>query len=151
MDADEYPVRRAVALLIIAALVAYGVVRVGVGAVLLAQAISLIDVADYAAAVAEVGTFLGERADRALVLISVPAYCVYILAMGALLVGGGAGVLWRRRWGFALLGLYLVMHAALFVNYQEVNPKLFGLALSVALAVGLAWLRPPERPIALGA
>ena len=131
-------------LLIIAALVGYGLVRVGVGAALLAQALALVDFPDLAAAVTEVAQFLGERAELALIPISVPTYFVYIMAMGALLVGGGVGTLLRRWWGHGLLAVYLLMHAALFVNYQEVNPKLVGLAVSIALAIGLAWLRPPE-------
>ena len=98
-----------------------------------------------AGAVTEVAGFLAERTDRALVPISVPAYFAYIMAMGALLVGGGWGALLRRPWGYVSLATYLVLHAGLFVNYQEVNPKLVGLAISMVAVGGLAWLRPPER------
>ena len=137
--------KRALALLVITLFIGYGVVRVGVGAALLAQATSLIDFGALAGAVTEVAGCLAERTDRALVPISVPAYFAYIMAMGALLVAGGWGALLRRPWGYVSLATYLVLHAGLFVNYQEVNPKLVGLAISMVAVGGLAWLRPPER------
>jgi uncharacterized membrane protein len=69
------------------------------------------------------------------------------MVMGLLLAAGAAGVFCYKRWGFVLLGLYLAMHAALFVNYQEINPKLFVLALQGLMLVVLIYLRPPRSTV----
>lgn len=137
--------KRRFALAVITALVAYGAVRIGVGSALLAQAASLVDFPALEEAVEEVAVFLDQRADRALLPIGAHGYFLYIMAMGALLFAGGIGALLRRRWGYAALGCYLAMHAALFVNFRGANPKLVGLAVSVVLVSGLLRLWPPER------
>ncbi len=132
----------------------YGLVRIGVGVALLTQSLALIDVPDLAEAVSEVSEFLTARESKQIVPFSVPGYFVYIAAMGFLLTLGGVGALVRRQWAYVSLGLYLGMHAALFINYQEINPKLVGFAISVALVVLLFYLRPPTdhiSPAASGA
>jgi hypothetical protein len=40
------------------------------------------------------------------------------------------------------------MHASLFINYQEINPKIIVLVLQVILLFVLTYLRPP-KPLAL--
>lgn len=135
---------RIVALMILALLFGYGLIRIGVGYLLLAQALELIQVTDFADALAEVKRFTAARADKELVAFSVSGYCVYIMLMGLLLASGAVGVFRYKLWGFMLLGLYLLMHAALFVNYQEINPKLFVLALQALMLVVLLYLRPPR-------
>ena len=134
---------RIVGLVVLALLFGYGLIRIGVGSLLLAQSFDLIHVTDFADAIAEVKRFTAARADRELVAFSVSGYFVYIMLMGLLLAAGAAGVFCYKRWGFILLGLYLAMHAALFVNYQEINPKLFILALQGLMLVVLIYLRPP--------
>ncbi|MCA1928361.1 hypothetical protein [Rheinheimera sp.] len=135
---------RIVALMMLALLFGYGLIRIGVGCLLLAQALELIQVTDFADALAEVKRFTAARADKELVAFSVSGYCVYIMLMGLLLASGAVGVFRYKLWGFMLLGLYLLMHAALFVNYQEINPKLFVLALQALMLVVLLYLRPPR-------
>jgi hypothetical protein len=65
--------------------------------------------------------------------------------MGILLTTGAIGTIVRRKWGFILLWIYLANHAALFINYQEINPKIFVLALQVVLLFVLIYLRPSKQ------
>jgi hypothetical protein len=138
---------RIVGLVILTLLFGYGLIRIGVGSLLLAQSFDFIYVTDLADAIAEVKRFTEARADKELVSFSVAGYSVYIMLMGLLLAAGAAGVFCYKRWGFILLGLYLAMHAALFVNYQEINPKLFVLALQGLMLVVLIYLRPPRSTV----
>ena len=138
---------RIIGLVMLALLFGYGLIRIGVGSVLLAQSLDFIYVTDLADAIAEVKRFTEARADKELVSFSVSGYSVYIMVMGLLLAAGAAGVFCYKRWGFILLGLYLAMHAALFVNYQEINPKLFVLALQGLMLVVLIYLRPPRSTV----
>jgi hypothetical protein len=138
---------RIVGLVILTLLFGYGLIRMGVGSLLLAQSLDFIYVTDLADAIAEVKRFTEARADKELVSFSVSGYSVYIMVMGLLLAAGAAGVFCYKRWGFVLLGLYLAMHAALFVNYQEINPKLFVLALQGLMLVVLIYLRPPRSTV----
>ena len=43
------------------------------------------------------------------------------------------------------LGVYMVMHAALFVNFQEINPKLLVLILQIIMLFTLYYLMPPVK------
>lgn len=140
---------RIVGLAIVALLFGYGLIRIGVGSLLLAQSLDFIRVTDLADAIAEVKRFTEARADKELVSFSVSGYFVYIMVMGLLLAAGAAGVFCYQGWGFILLGLYLAMHAALFVNYQEINPKLFVLALQGLMLVVLIYLRPPRSTVSV--
>ena len=63
--------------------------------------------------------------------------------MGLLLSSGAAGAIARKQWGYGTLVVYLMMHAALFVNFQEVNPNLIGLVLQVLMLFLLYYLIPP--------
>jgi len=134
--------RRIPGLSIAILLLGYGLIRVGVGGALLAQSMERIDFAELADAVSEVREFMEARADRQIVPFSVPGYFVYILAMGIVLATGAVGAIARRRWGHASLAVYLALHAALFVNFREINPKMLGLVLQAVLLLALVYLRP---------
>lgn len=128
-------------------LLGYGLVRISVGVSLLAQELTWINFPELAEALADMKVFFDARADRQLLPFSMAAYNGYILAMGLVLTAGAAGVMGYQRWGFMLLAVYLLMHAALFVNYQEfnLNKKLFGLALQCAILLVLVYLRPGQK------
>jgi len=137
-------VQRTIGLLIAVLLLGYGLVRIGVGALLMAQTLDLINISELAEAVSEVKQFIDARTSDQIFPFSMSGYFGYILAMGALLTIGAAGAITRNRWGFTLLGFYLAMHAALFINFQEVNPKLIVLILQVVMLFALYYLRPPR-------
>lgn len=136
--------KRIAGLFIATIFLGYGLVRIGVGVSLLAQTLDLISFPDLAEGVAEVKTFIDARASDQIFPFSVPGYFAYILAMGTLLAAGAIGAIARYSWGYVLLGLYLVMHAALFVNFQEINPKLIVLLSQTAMLFALYFLRPPR-------
>lgn len=138
---------RKVGLLIVLLLLGYGVIRICVGSVLLAQTLGAIDLAELAKAVAEVKSFIEVRADKQILPFSLHSYFTYIVIMGMSLTAGAVGIIRYKRWGFALLGVYLSLHAALFVNFKEINPKIIGLAIQFLMLIALLYLRPPKTII----
>ncbi|NND79467.1 MAG: hypothetical protein HKN53_06190 [Maribacter sp.] len=133
-----------IGLLIAILLLGYGLVRIGVGGSLLAQTMELINFPELAEATLEVKEFINTRANEQLVPFSVKGYYTYILIMGILLSIGAFYTIVRKRWGFVLLWLYIGMHAALFINFLEINPKIIVLVLQVILLFTLKHLRPPK-------
>ena len=136
--------KRIIGLIIAILLLGYGLVRIGVGALLMAQEFDLINFKALSEAVLEVEQFIDARAGDQIFSFSVSGYFGYILVMGLLLSTGAAGAIARNRWGYTLLGLYLAMHAALFVNFQEINPKIIGLVVQTAMLFVLYYMRPPR-------
>jgi len=135
--------RRILGILIAVLLLGYGLIGIGVGAFLLAQSLEVVNFPELAEGVADVKVFIGARASDQLLPFSLNGYFGYILVMGLMLSAGAAGVIARARWGYIILSLYLLMHAALFVNFQEINPKLIVLILQVAMVLLLYYLMPP--------
>lgn len=125
--------------------------RIGVGALLLAQTLGAINFPDLADAVVEVDVFIVARAGYQLLPFSLEGYFLYIVAMGVLLSAGAAGIIARASWGFTTLGVYIAMHASLFVNFQEINPKLLGLFAQIVMLFALYRLRPPAKGSVAGA
>jgi hypothetical protein len=138
-------VKRFIGIVIAILLLGYGVVRMGVGALLLAQTLDIVNFPDLAEGVAEVKLFIDARANYQILPFSLNGYFGYILAMGVLLSAGAGGVIARAQWGFKTLGVYMVMHAALFVNFQEINPKLLVLILQIIMLFTLYYLMPPVK------
>ncbi len=134
--------RRIVGLSIAILFLGYGLVRIGVGGALMAQSLGMIDFTELADAISEVRLFIDARADEQIFPFSVLAYFAYIMTMGTVLATGAIGAIALRRWGHALLGIYLAMHAALFINFQEINPKLIGLVVTAVMLILLIYLRP---------
>jgi hypothetical protein len=137
--------RDALGWLLAAAFLAYGLVRLAVSGLLLAQDASVIQVPGLAEAVEGVDAFLLERADRQWVGLGMTGYLTYYAAMGFALTLGAIGAFLRRTWGLGLIGLYLLMHAGLFVNYQQLQPTLVHLIVAVVLFLALIRVRPPKR------
>ena len=133
-----------IGLLISILLLGYGLVRIGVGGALLAQIFEIINFSELTEATLEVKQFINIRASEQIIPFTLTGYFTYILVMGILLTIGAVGIIARRRWGFILLWIYLAMHSALFINYQEINPKIIVLALQVILLFVLIYLRPPK-------
>lgn len=130
-----------IGLLIAILLLGYGLIRIGVGGALLAQTFGIINFSDLTEASLEVKQFINIRASGQLIPFTLAGYFTYILVLGVLLTSGAIGIIVRMRWGFILLGIYITMHAALFINFQEINPKLIVLALQVIMLILLIYLR----------
>ena len=148
MWTKEYEIRKnmknKIGLLIAILLLGYGLIRIGVGGALLAQTLGIVNFSDLAEAALEVKQFINIRASEQIIPFTLAGYFTYILVMGILLTTGAVGTITRRRWGFILLWIYIAMHAALFINYKEINPKIIVLALQVILLFVLIYLRPPK-------
>jgi len=136
--------RNKIGLLISLLLLGYGLIRIGVGGALLAQTFEIINFSELTEAILEVEQFLTIRASQQIIPFTLKGYFTYILVMGILLAIGALGTIVRRKWGFIILWIYLAMHAALFINYQEINPKIIVLALQVILLIVLIYLRPAK-------
>ena len=133
-----------IGLLIAILLLGYGLIRIGVGGALLAQTLEIINFSDLTEATLEVKQFINTRASEQIIPFTLTGYFTYILVMGILLTIGAVGTIARRRWGFIFLWIYLATHAALFINFQEINPKIIVLVLQVILLFVLIYLRPPK-------
>ena len=129
-------------LLISILLLGYGLIRIGVGGALLAQTFEIINFPELTEATLEVKQFLEIRASEQIIPFTLIGYFTYILIMGLLLTIGAIGVIIHKRLGYILLWIYIALHAALFINFQEINPKLIVLALQVVLLSTLIYLRP---------
>ena len=125
----------------------YGLIRIGVGGALLFQTLELIHFSDLSEGALEVKQFINARVSEQLIPFNLTGYFTYILVMGILLTMGAAGTIVRMKYGFFLLWIYIAMHAALFINFQEINPKIIVLALQMILLFVLNYLRPPKTLI----
>jgi len=137
-------IKNILGLLIAILLLGYGLIRIGVGGALLAQTLDIVNFSDLAEATLEVKEFINVRASEQIIPFTLTGYYTYILVMGILLSTGVIGTIARRRWGFILLWIYISGHAALFINFQEINPKLIVLALQIIFLIVLTNLRPPK-------
>jgi len=98
-----------------------------------------------AEALADAQRFIAER-ETNIIGFTPLSYFAFILFMGVSISAGAIGQLWRKQWGLILIGLYLLSHAALFVNFMTVNQKVALLGLAVLLTLILAWAnRAHER------
>lgn len=137
--------KRKLTILICLIFLASGLVRIGVGGMMMGQAAGWWAFPGEAAeALAETRRFIAER-EANLVGFTPISYFAFILLMGLTVSAGALGQLWRRQWGLVLIGVYLLSHAALFVNFMTVNPKIFLWGLTVVMAGVLVWAgREPE-------
>jgi hypothetical protein len=131
--------KRKLAILLCLIFLASGLVRIGVSLLMIGQASGWWTFGGEAVeALADTQRFIAER-DFNLVGFTPVAYFGFILFMGVTVSLGAIGQLWRRRWGLVLIGVYLLSHGALFVNFMTVNPKILLWALTVVMAALLAW------------
>jgi len=131
--------RRKLAIVICLLFLASGLIRMGVSSMMIGQ-VSGWWVVDGEAVLALEDTrrFIAER-DANMVGFTPLSYFAFLLFMGVAISVGAVAQLWRQRWALALIGVYLLSHAALFVNFMTVNPKIWLLALASGMAIVLAW------------
>lgn len=125
----------------------YGIIRIGVGAALLLQETGILNLPELSEAVEEVRIFITGHHAQQLIPFSPASYFLYILIMGILLTAGAVGIIRRKNVGFTLLWIYLLSHGSLFINFQEINPKIFVLAGQLILLLLLYYLLPSTRLI----
>lgn len=125
---------------------ATGLIRLGVGAIVISQLTGWWQLGGEAAvAVAETQSFIAD-ANVNLLGFTPLTYFAFLLLMGAIVSVGAIGQLWRKSWGLALIGLYVCCHALLFVNFMTVNPKIGLLGIALALALVLFWANRGDAP-----
>ena len=117
---------------------AFGVIRMGVGMVLMTQAVGMIDVAAFSEPIMDIQRFIQEKNGQAIIPLNTVSYLTIIAFMGLCLVVGAIGS-WRRRiWGYGALSVYLLAHGSLFVNFQTINPKINILIAGIGMLIILA-------------
>ncbi|WP_109356155.1 hypothetical protein [Sphingorhabdus sp. EL138] len=138
--------RRKLAILICLLFLASGLIRIGVGGMMIGQAAGWWSFDGEAVeALAETRLFIaGQEAN--LVGFTPISYFAFILFMGVTISLGAIGQIWRKQWGLVLIGIYLLSHGALFVNFMTVNPKIFLWGLSVLMTAILVWANRPPPP-----
>lgn len=129
--------RRATAIIICIIFLAFGLIRIGVGSALIGQELGALHIAALSAPVEEVGDFIEKRQDQQIIKLNVLSYLGVIVFMGVCLSLGAIGAFRRTRWGLVLIGVYLLTHAGLFVNFQTVNPKIAYFGIGVLLYIVL--------------
>lgn len=131
--------KRVVAVTICTVFLVSGLIRIGVGGLMMGQTAGFWSIGGEASqALVEVEAFIAER-DVNLVGFTSMAYFGFILLMGVLIALGSFAQFWRKTWGFSLICLYLACHAFLFLNFMTINPKLLLLALASILTWVLWW------------
>lgn len=136
---------RIIAIVIGIAFLAYGLLRIGVGSAMLGHELGIFDIDALQEPIEEVGEFLEEKADKQLVPVTVGGYVGYIALMGLTLSIGAIGSLTNKRFGLPLIATFLLMYAALFINFQTINPKIVHLAVAAVLFLLLLWINEREH------
>ena len=136
---------RIIAIVIGIAFLAYGLLRIGVGSAMLGHELGIFDIDALQEPIEEVGEFLEEKADKQLIPVTVGGYVGYIALMGLTLSIGAIGSLTNKRFGLPLIATFLLMYAALFINFQTINPKIVHLAVAAVLFLLLLWIKKREH------
>lgn len=133
--------KRIPAILIGLLFLVYGLLRLGVGSALLAQELGLVEIEALNDPLNDVGAFLEKKEDQALIPVSTAGYVGFIALMGLTLSIGAIGSLANKRFGVPVIATFLVMYAALFVNFLTINPKIVHLAVATIFFLVLVWLK----------
>lgn len=136
---------RIIAIVIGIAFLAYGLLRIGVGSAMLGHELGIFDIDALQEPIEEVGQFLEEKADKQIIPVTVGGYVGYIAFMGLTLSIGAIGSLTNKRFGLPFIATFLLMYAALFINFQTINPKVFHLAVAAVLFLLLLWIKKREH------
>lgn len=131
--------KRKLAIAICCLFLASGLVRIGVGGMMIGQAAEwwVLD-GESVEALSDTQRFISEHKVN-IVGFTPITYFAFILFMGLTISLGAIGQAWRKQWGLMLIGLYLLSHGALFVNFMTVNRKIAFLILAGLLTVILMW------------
>ena len=136
---QQLTMKRKLAIAICLLFLASGLIRIGVGCLMIGQAAGwwALD-GEAAEALADTQRFISEQKSNIIGLAPI-SYFAFILLMGLTISLGAVGQIWRKQWGLVLIGIYLLSHAWLFVNFMTVNPKIALLVLASLLTLILFW------------
>lgn len=137
--------KRTLAIAICCVFLVSGLIRIGVGGMMIGQAAGwwALD-GEAAEALTDTRRFIGEQSSN-IVGFTPISYFAFIIFMGVTISLGAIGQIRRRPWGLALIVVYLLSHGSLFVNFMTVNRKIAFLGLAALLTVILVWAnRPPS-------
>lgn len=123
------------AAIICAIALVFGVIRIGVGMVLMTQAVGIIDVAAFSEPITDIQRFIQDKNGQAIIPLNPVSYLAIIAFMGLCLVLGAIGSWRRKKWGYGALSVYLLTHASLFVNFQTINPKINILISGISMLI----------------
>jgi hypothetical protein len=138
--------KRKLAIVICCVLLASGLIRIGVGGMMIGQAAGWWALEGEAAeSLADTPRFISEKKSN-IVGFTPISYFAFIMFMGLTISLGAIGQIWRKQWGLVLIGTYLLSHGSLFVNFMTVNPKIVFLGLATLLTVILVWANRPPKP-----
>ena len=127
---------------------AYGLIRLGVGTVLLGQELGVIDIEAFQEPIQEIGDFLDKKNRISLIPFSVAGYVGIIALMGITLTIGAIRTLKNKPYSLIFIAIFLAIYALLFINFQTINPKIIHLMISFILFVLLNWLkRHPNKEL----
>ena len=118
---------------------------IGVGSAMLGHEVGIFDIAALQEPIKEVGEFLEKKADQQIIPVTVRGYVGYIAFMGLTLSIGAIGSLTNKRFGLPFIATFLLLYAALFINFQTINPKIFHLAVAAVLFLLLFWIKKREH------
>ena len=136
--------KRALAISICLIFLLSGLLRIGVSVLMIGQAMQwwAFD-GEAVEALADTRRFIGEH-EHNFVGFTPIGYFAYIMFMGVTISAGAIGQIWRKQWGMSLIILYIASHAALFVNFMTVNPKIGYVGLAIIAALILKWANRPD-------
>lgn len=136
--------KRVIAKIICTLFLGFGLIRIGVGALMMGQTAGWWSLdGEAATTLVETQQFIAEH-DANLVGFTPMTYFGFILFMGLTISLGAIGQFRRKAWGLALIGVYLFSHAFLFVNFMTINPKVLLLGLAAMLTAVLWWANRPD-------
>ena len=137
--------KRKLAIVISLLFLVSGLIRIGVGGMMIGQATGWWTLDGEASqALKDTHRFISEQKIN-LVGFTPISYFAYILFMGLTISLGAIGQIWRKDWGLILICVYLLSHGWLFVNFMTVNPKIALLILATLLTVVLYWANLPPK------
>ncbi len=127
------------------AFLVYGLLRLNGAVPAVGQAMGWSDTEMGRTVLAAARPGFAEMEPRGIVPLSLTGYMMVSLLMGITLSIGSLLALFKIRAGYYLMGLFFVLFALGFVNYQVFNSKIIVFAISLAFFILMLWLSDRAR------
>lgn len=122
------------------AFLVYGILRLNGAVPAVGQAMEWSDTEMGRTVLAAARPGFAEMEPRGIVPLSLTGYMMVSLLMGITLSIGSFLALFKIRAGYYFMGLFFLLFAFGFVNYQVFNSKIIHFAISLALFILMLWL-----------